>query len=231
MFRLYQEAGVIDALTIVFAGVDDRLLRRFDRTYGIETTGFIDLDQTSFDRSRLREATNYGPVNGWGFRRLLRELNLPKSLIFADLGSGLGRACIVAAEYGFAHVTGVELVGEFCAAARENVARCRPPAGTLAPTVIVQMDVLEYCAQSVDDVFFMYRPFSEDFLRKILTTLVERARTLKKPIVVIYAERVSKPENFSTLITQNAAFQGVCKLESWGQEFWVYRTTTSVETK
>jgi SAM-dependent methyltransferase len=231
LFSLWREAGLLNTIAIVVSGVDDRYLKRFDRKYGIDSTAFIELDQTSFERSRLVDATNYGPVNGWALRGLLRQLELPTTLRFVDLGCGKGRACIIAAEYGFERVTGVELVGEFCTTARENAERCHPPSGSRSPIVILQMDVFDYCVGCDDDVFFMYRPFSETFLSKILSTLTERARAQQKRIVVIYAERVAKPSNYSQLLTGDDAFQKVCESASWGQQFWVYSTGPSLEVK
>jgi SAM-dependent methyltransferase len=220
---LYRTAGPVGACNVMIAGLDDRYLRRFDRQYRIATSGFIELEQTSFDRSRLRQATNYGPVNGWAFRRLLQDLALPTQFHFVDLGSGLGRACIIAAEYGFARVTGVELAPEFCVAARRNVSSCRPPAGKLSPVEILQMDVLDYCDNSDGDVFFMFRPFSEDFLNNVATKLVERARLLKKSIVVIFTERVATGKSFARVLAEHTAFHQIRHTESWAQEFWVFR--------
>src|SRR5213592_1843724 len=123
--------------------------------YGVRTSGYVSLASTSVDRAKLRHATSYGPVNAWAFRRLLRNLSLPRTLHFADLGCGLGRACILAAEYGFEKVTGVELAPELCAVARENMSCCRLPESSRSRIKIVEGDVLDYCAATDDDVFFV----------------------------------------------------------------------------
>ncbi len=127
--RLVRGVGVQKTFSLMVSYVDDQHLRLFDRRYGIKTSGYISLASTSFAPDRLPDATIYAPVNGWAFRRLLHELNLPRSLHFVDLGCGLGRACILAGEYGFDKVTGVELASELCAMARKNIASCRLPAG------------------------------------------------------------------------------------------------------
>src|SRR5271157_1330491 len=157
LFRLLRGAGVMKTLSTCAAFVEDHYVRSFDRRYRVRTSGYISLSTTSFDRSKLRNATIYGPVNAWAFRRFLKILRLPKSLRFADLGCGLGRACILAAEYGFDRVTGVELAPELCTLARENVSRCRSLARKKDTINIIQADALDYCERSDDDVFFMYR--------------------------------------------------------------------------
>ena len=105
LLHLVQRTGLFQTMTILVSALDDKYLKCFDRRYRIKTSGFIRLQTTSFEPSRLRDATQYGPVNGWGFRRLLRDLNLPRQLRFVDFGCGLGRACTLAAEYGFERVT------------------------------------------------------------------------------------------------------------------------------
>jgi SAM-dependent methyltransferase len=169
----------------------------------------------------LRDATQYRPANAWGFRRLLRELALPRHLRFVDVGCGLGRICILAGEYGFEKVTGVDLAPEFCAQARENAARCRPPAGRMSPIEILEMDALEFCARTDDDVFFMFRPFSWHLLQQVLEKLVERSR--KKPLTIIYSEKMmlagSHARDMAELPVLRKVFEG-----GWfGQAFYVYQ--------
>lgn len=223
LLRLLRNAGLVHTLAIVTASFDDRYLNRFDRAYGIVTSGFISLEDTSFKRSRLRDATLYGPVNGWGFRRLLHTLNLPRDLHFVDFGCGLGRACILAAEYGFERVTGVELAPEFCVRARENVASCRPPGGRLSPITILEMDALDYCEQTEDDVFFMFRPFSRDFFCTVLRKLSDRAQLRSRALTVIYSERLMLPGSFARFLTQEPAFTEILEATFWGQTFYVYQ--------
>jgi len=109
----------------------------------------------------LRDATQYSPVNGWAFRRLLKDLNLPRQLhlwIWGAAWAGVhpGRRIWLRKS------DGVELSPELCVTARENVASCRPPSGRMSPISILQMDVLDFCEQTEADVFFMFRPFSAD---------------------------------------------------------------------
>jgi SAM-dependent methyltransferase len=206
------------------AMVDDHHVRSFDRKYGVRTSGHIQLSKTSFDPAKLNKATAYGPVNAWGFRKLLRILNLPKSSSFVDLGCGLGRACILAAEYGFSKVTGVELAPELCDVARENIDKCQVTAARQVPVDIVEGDVLNYCDEATDDVYFMYRPFSLDFLHEVVGKLVDRAASLKKPFTVIYSERLGSPRSEGVaMFTRLPAFRKIYEVSTFGQSFFVFR--------
>jgi len=213
----------VNTLSVCVWTIDDQHLRSFDRRYGVRTSGYVSLASTSVDRAKLRHAASYGPVNAWAFRRLLRNLNLPRTLHFADLGCGLGRACILAAEYGFEKVTGVELAPELCAVARENMSCCRLPESYRSRIKIVEGDVLDYCAATDDDVFFVYRAFSVEFFRRVLTKLAEGATRQRRPLTIIYTERLSWPPSDGVRVfSEDQTFRKVDERSMFGQAFHVY---------
>jgi SAM-dependent methyltransferase len=224
LFHLLQHYGLRKTAAVCVAMIDDQHVRSFDRKYGVRTSGHIELSDTSFDASKLDKATSYGPVNAWGFRKLLQVLNLPKSFAFVDLGCGLGRACIIAAEYGFGKVTGVELAPELCKIARENVFNRRVSGAKDVPIQIIEGDVLDYCDHSGDDVYFMYRAFSLGFLQDVLAKLVQRATSREKALTVIYTERLAWPHSECvTALAGNRALQEIYQGSMLGQAFFVYR--------
>jgi SAM-dependent methyltransferase len=224
LLMLLRHYPIRKTAAVCAAMIDDYHVRSFDRKYGVRTSGHIELSETSFDASKLNKATSYGPVNAWGFRKLLQILDLPKPYSFVDLGCGLGRACIIAAEYGFGKVTGVELAPELCKVARENVANCRISDARSIPVKIIEGDVLDYCDHSEDDVYFMYRAFSLDFFRDVLAKLAGRATPTKKPFTVIYTERLGWPQSpCVTALAEDRALRKVYEGSMYGQAFFVYR--------
>ncbi|MEY4386323.1 MAG: hypothetical protein RLY20_1606 [Verrucomicrobiota bacterium] len=219
--------GLGGTCSLLAGTIDDRWFKTFDRRYRVKTSGFIVLNQTSFNPERLRDATQYGPTNGWAVRRIFKRLNLPRESRFCDVGSGLGRICILAAEYGFAKTTGVELAAEFCEVAQANIATCRLPPAQRATIEIRQMDALDYCATSDDDVFFMFRPFSGEFLGKVLDKLAARSRERRRPLTIIYSERAMVGVNHADTIAAHGAFQKKLEAIHWGQAFYVFESARS----
>lgn len=217
---LVKTLGLIQAIITIISAVDDKYLKTFDRRYRVSTCGYVVLNQTGFDPRRLPDATNYAPTNGWAVRQMLREWALPKKARFADLGSGMGRTCILGAEYGFAHVTGVELAPELCKIARANIASCRPPSGSLGPITILHRDALDFCQDTDDDVFFMFRPFSADFLKLIVARLAERARARQIIITILYSERAALRLDHAPLIESLGSFKRKQQLVCFGQTFY-----------
>jgi len=218
---LIRTLGLFQTLALLLGAVDDKYLRTFDRRYHVQTSGFILLNTTSFDPKRLSDATQYGPANGWAVRRCLRQLNLPRNLHFADLGSGLGRICLLAAEYGFARVTGVELAPELCITARKNVAQARLTETQRRVITIREMDALVFCKDTDADVFFMFRPFSERFLSQILDQLAARAR--QRELTIIYSERAGLTGDYAPVIARHPAYRHEHDTVIIGQAFHVFK--------
>ena len=223
-WQLLRVVGPRKTAGVLVSLLDDQYLRTFDRRYRVRTSGLILLASTSFDPARLRDATQYGPVNAWAFRHLLKELNLPRKLHFVDLGCGLGRPCLLAAEYGFEKVTGVDLARELCELARENAAQWRFRAAHSTPIAILQMDALDFCENSDDDVFFMFRPFSKEFLERILEKLAGVAARQKKQLIIIYSERMAHATSHRDAIAGHSGFEQIHESGAYGQAFYVYRS-------
>ncbi|MGA8036153.1 MAG: class I SAM-dependent methyltransferase [Candidatus Acidiferrales bacterium] len=215
--------GVQQTVSACVSILEDRYLHTFDRAYHVQTGGVIELTTTSVDRSKLKYANVYAPVNAWALRKLLRKLALPESYRFADLGCGLGRPVILAAEYGFSKVTGVDFAPELCAKARENVVASKLNVEQKNTIEIVQGDVMDYCAQTDDDVFFMFRPFSWEFLQHVVAKIAERAVNQSRRVTVIYSERLNLPESFNEAFTQNSLYRPSFSFRSLGQKFDVHQ--------
>jgi len=84
LLRVY---GLMKTLSVL-CGDGRRPLFAVVLTGGMES-GLADISSfpiQALTPSKLRNATSYGPVNGWALRQLLRELDLSKLLHFADLG-------------------------------------------------------------------------------------------------------------------------------------------------
>jgi SAM-dependent methyltransferase len=98
--------------------------RYHERRLGIVTSPILLPKDLGFDDPRCRE---YGPTTYRDFSFVMRHLRLrPWVDVFLDLGSGMGRVMILAAEYPFRRVLGVEFSADLVKIADDNVARSLP---------------------------------------------------------------------------------------------------------
>ena len=92
----------------------------FDIRYGTDTFSWVELDDLQIQSKNIKRGERYQPTHAMSLRNLFRKLRIPREKILVDLGSGKGKVLLVAAEYGFKEVWGVEFSKELCHIAKRN---------------------------------------------------------------------------------------------------------------
>jgi SAM-dependent methyltransferase len=93
---------------------------------------------------------------------------------FVDLGAGMGRAVLLAAEYPFRAVVGIELHPTLARIARRNLTVWRQTGRAQAPMRIACCDAAEFEPPSGPCVAFLFNPFGAPVLRRLLTRWAQR---------------------------------------------------------
>ena len=121
------------------------------------------------------------------FHQILRALPMaPDGFTFIDLGSGKGRTLLMASDYPFRCIVGVELLAEFEAIARRNIARYR---GEQQKCFVLEShpgDAREFTFPDEPMVLYLFNPFPEHVLRDVLANLRGSLTTSPRPVFVIY---------------------------------------------
>lgn len=148
---------------------------------------------------RLREVFSerlYQPTVEEEFAEIMQHLATVdfETFTFIDLGSGKGRALLLAAMYPFAHIIGVEVQPELDAIARQNIARFDESSQQCHSIESVCADAREYDFPPTDLVVYLFNPFPDYVLREVLTNLVASARRTPRSIVVLYNAPFEKQE-------------------------------------
>jgi predicted RNA methylase len=150
--------------------------RVFDYRYGIDTHQDRVDYVARMPAASAEWAIPYEPIQTFMFRRILAGVRVdPREYTFVDLGSGKGRAVLLAATYGFAKVIGVELSDELHTIAQRNVRRFTNRVSSLSPIELVCGDARTYELPRRNLVVFLYNPFIgevlEDVARQVETFL------------------------------------------------------------
>jgi SAM-dependent methyltransferase len=108
----------------------------------------------------------------------------PGDFSFVDLGCGKGRAVLIAAQFPFRRILGVELDPELCRIARANLA--------LKPDWAARISVLQQDAASViypdgPLLVFLFHPFFPRILRRVLANLERQLRRSPREAWLLYA--------------------------------------------
>lgn len=146
----------------------------FDLANGVRTSGLIAGRHLKSGHRHDRHATAYYGVAPSVFHRLIRRWRQTKptaplrDFTFVDVGAGMGRAVLLAAEIPFRQVLGVELHPTLARIARRNLRLWRAAARVQTPTRIFCSDAVEFPLPHGPVLFFLFNPFGGPVLRRLL---------------------------------------------------------------
>jgi SAM-dependent methyltransferase len=146
----------------------------FDVEFGVRTSGLIAGRHLKSGHRHDRHVTAYYGVAPSVFRTLIRRWQRSRpgaateETTFVDLGSGMGRAVLLASELGFKSVIGVELHSKLATIARKNVRLWRAAGRERSPMRVVEGDAVEYQLPAGPVLVFLFNPFGAAVLRRLL---------------------------------------------------------------
>ena len=157
----------------------------FDFDHGVDTTW-----ATVSLRTRFRELLSGGQYQASEpelFHQILRALPIdPAGFTFIDLGSGKGRSLLMAADYPFCRIVGVELLDELNTIALRNIHQYHGEQQKCFKLESQTGDARDFAFLAEPTVLYLFNPFPEHVLRTVLSNLGDSLRTSQREVFVIY---------------------------------------------
>src|SRR5215469_3804936 len=101
---------------------------QFDEQFQTDTEEISEIASLNLHSLTAKYAIRYEPSAPVLVRRVLSSLKIRYSdFMFLDFGAGKGRVLLIASEFRFARIIGIEFSAELVEAAWENVSRYRSP--------------------------------------------------------------------------------------------------------
>jgi SAM-dependent methyltransferase len=161
-------------------------LHPFDRIYGTNTSGLIRENDVHVESNGLGKGRFFYAGSQPSIVRLaLRTLPALETYSFVDLGSGKGRVLIIASEFPFKTIIGVECSPSLAAVGRRNVELVRRRFPKRVPVRIEIDDATTFRLPSGNLVVFLYNPFGEDVISRVVSN-VEAAVAEDRSVFVVY---------------------------------------------
>ncbi|HWV82621.1 MAG TPA: hypothetical protein VNZ50_14420 [Hyphomicrobiaceae bacterium] len=153
----------------------------FDARFGTDTTSpFV-------ERREPTGAYFYVPSKASVIRRVLATMPLePNEFVFVDMGSGKGRALLVASEFPYAKIVGIELSDHLHQIAQANVKRFAPPSQKCADFELRCMNAADYVFSDAPLVLFLFDPFGREVLERVVANLEASLRATPRAAYVVY---------------------------------------------
>jgi SAM-dependent methyltransferase len=106
--------------------------------------------------------------------------------VFLDLGSGKGRTLLMASDYPFRRIVGVELLSALHQAAQENLSKYRSESQKCFALESICADATEFPFPAEPTVLYLFNPFPEKGLKRVIANLGESLRAHPRTVYVLY---------------------------------------------
>ena len=152
----------------------------FDLKNGVKTSGIIPGRFLKTGHRHDRHSTAYFGVAPSVFHALLKRWQKSRpcapieEFTFIDAGAGMGRALLLASDYPFLKIEGVELNTVLAGIARRNAAKWRAAGPARAPIRITCGDAVDFKFPHGPCLAFLFNPFGASVMRRLLARLLAK---------------------------------------------------------
>jgi SAM-dependent methyltransferase len=158
----------------------------YDRAHGVRTSGMLPGFLLSPGEPIDDPKTIYIASQPSIIRQALATIPNPQHCHFLDLGCGKGRALLVATEFRFAAIIGVDLSPTLSRIARRNAdvfSRLHPDR---TPIAVVTRDALAYELPAEKLVIFLYNPFHRPLIVQLLHRIESSLQAISRELYIVY---------------------------------------------
>lgn len=199
----------------------DGLLRHpFDITYGVRTSGLVAGRYLKSGHAHDRHSTAYYGVAPSVFHGILRRWRRSRPAFpveettFVDIGAGMGRAALLAAELPFQQVIGVELHPTLVRIARRNLSVWRKNERDRCPMKVIAADAVDFVFPAGPCIAFLFNPFGATVMRRWLRSMGKTFASRPRELDLLYVnnEQEGVLEEFRNQRTRSSASPNLHRL-------------------
>lgn len=189
----------------------------FDRQNGVDTDGEFDgwtyLSDLDIPSPNWIEANDYAAIEPERFSRVLADSRIAfEDFTFIDFGSGKGRALLLASEYPFRRIVGLEFSPKLHLTAEENIARYTSATQKCRDIRSLNVDFVNYSLPHEPSILFFFHPCKSGLLSKVLSGIGRSLRSNPRPLYIAYVaptaneEKLLASTNFLTELFRSTEF-------------------------
>jgi len=182
----YRDLGLIGTLRhVIMRVIDVTHDYAFDYVHCVDTAGA--------DLPTIEQGQGYKGSLPSLVRTVLRDVTVPyQDYTFIDLGSGKGRTLLIASEFPFRRIIGVEADPLLNEVAQSNLSTYRTGNQRCKAISTLCADVRDFDFPLEPLVLYLFNPFTESVIRQLLENLRASLAMTPRPVFVIYLRPLCK---------------------------------------
>jgi predicted RNA methylase len=166
---------------------DDPSGVEFDRLHNTDTGGRIELVHFNITTPNFAYGVRYHGTGPALAREMIERLAIEfEKFTFVDFGSGKGRVLLVASEFPFRKIVGVEFAPELCEIARNNIKRFQNSAQQCTDFEILCLDAVSYAIPETPAVLYFFNPFGREVMARVAESVCASLQRRPREVYVIY---------------------------------------------
>jgi hypothetical protein len=163
----------------------------FDRRYCVDTDGRFEgwtyLSDLDIASPNWIDGIDYAAIDPERFRRVLSGLDIAfEEFTFIDFGSGKGRALLLASEFPFRRILGLEFSAELHQAAEENIRRYNSSTQKCHDIQSLNVDFADYALPPEAAVLFFFHPCRSRVLSTVMAGIGLSLLSCPRPLYIAY---------------------------------------------
>ena len=155
--------------------------------YGAETEGIREVGSLDIASDNARHAVRYQPTPHEVASKILHGLPIDHGqYTFLDFGAGKGRILLIAAEFPFQAVIGIEFSRELCQVAKNNIGNIAHEMRVALRIECQHADVTVFPLPDTPLVCYFYNPFDSVIMQVVIDRLAASLKHTPREIYIVY---------------------------------------------
>jgi len=161
----------------------------FDDKYGTDTTGIIGVGSLDIPEDQMEHSMHYGPIGEDEFMETVNSFSLRhEELSFIDIGSGKGRALLLASFFPFRKIIGVEISEMLHDAAVRNIKIFKDKRQKCTDLVAICEDGSTFEIPNEPLLIFLCNPFDDHVMHLVVSHIEDSLKTHPRKIYIWYVK-------------------------------------------
>ena len=174
-------------LTRVLRAVSEVRCRKFDWQHGVRTCGDAYLADLTLVGNSAEHGVHYCGAHPKFLFEVFSALKIDyPRYTFVDFGSGKGRALLIASEFPFSKIVGVEFASELHEIASRNIRNYRSKTQRCKNVQSLNLDAAEFELPLTPLVLYLFNPFRPAVLVPLLQRLQRSLDSHPRDVTLIY---------------------------------------------
>jgi SAM-dependent methyltransferase len=137
----------------------------------------------------------YQPTDPSLFQEMMASLPIQfDQFTFVDLGSGKGRTLLMASEYPFRKIVGVEILPELHQIAQENLVQYKSKSQKCLTLEAICGNAVDFPFPAGPIVLYLFNPLPQSGLRRVMANLGQSLNIHPRPLYILYHNPISERE-------------------------------------